>query len=484
MATLASVSTSAQSTYSVDLHSKLLNVASPRIPGYDMATNGTVYMQVAVVAPDALYKEKTPFIIANQHSLITIKDLSSYGGDKCCGAVAYASKNSNGEWVNRGFAGTSFATYQFGFCSSVTITYYNYGASPTITAPVKYASTTKSSTDASGLAISSVTYNFEMPTNTFNLEILPVDKVIKSGTVYNKYVSRANAFGTALDTFVKSYKSETQTYDFHLTNARFFVIKSISFTEYSPAEEAQQQEEKKDQLSELIAKTKELEDNVFDLNRDGHVNIADVTEEINAVLHPQDANGHEGVNLGLPSRTIWATMNVGATSPEDAGIYFSWAETSGKSSYNEEDYKYKVTNGIGFTNYWNDKSTELALSDDAANKNWGGSWRMPSKADLEELTKECKWELINDGAKYVYKVTGPNGRYIYLPGAGAKAYNMGGWFDNTPMYWSRSLTDDYEPCFLSGRVVMYNYSDLSGAEVIGTTTCRCYGMPVRAVMGR
>ena len=47
----------------------------------------------------------------------------------------------------------------------------------------------------------------------------------------------------------------------------------------------------------------------------------------------EQANGHEYVDLGLPSGTLWATCNVGASKPEDYGDYFAWGETKKKDVY-------------------------------------------------------------------------------------------------------------------------------------------------------
>ena len=107
-------------------------------------------------------------------------------------------------------------------------------------------------------------------------------------------------------------------------------------------------------------------------------------------------NGHEYVDLGLPSGTLWATCNVGATTPEECGEYFAWGETTPKSSYTWENYKYgsyydeltkyccDANSGYnGFT----DNLTTLQAIDDAATINWGGGWHTPTQAQLEELLR-------------------------------------------------------------------------------------------------
>lgn len=162
---------------------------------------------------------------------------------------------------------------------------------------------------------------------------------------------------------------------------------------------------------------------------------------------------HEWVDLGLPSGTLWATCNVGASCPEEYGDYFSWGETVPKTTYDWGHYKYnrgsgKMTKyctvesfGInGFT----DGLTELLPEDDAATANWGSEWQMPSLAQIEELvdasytTKE--WTVLNGfiGKKITSK---RNGNWIFLPAAGyyeSMILNREGNFGG---YWSRSLSE-------------------------------------------
>lgn len=155
-------------------------------------------------------------------------------------------------------------------------------------------------------------------------------------------------------------------------------------------------------------------------------------------------NGHEYVDLGLPSGLKWATCNIGASVPEQIGNYYAWGETDTKTSYDYDNYKY-YDNGYTKYTYWYedcsgtpDKKATLDLSDDAARKNWGGRWRMPTKEEAEELGSNCTYtETTINGVK-VYKITGPNGSYIIMP------YNS--WMYGTklggspwcPMVWTSS----------------------------------------------
>lgn len=103
--------------------------------------------------------------------------------------------------------------------------------------------------------------------------------------------------------------------------------------------------------------------------------------------HPMTGteNGHVWVDLGLPSGTKWATMNVGANSPEESGDFFAWGETSMKNDYGWENQKYWIDDSVKFSKYVTnsqygnkDGKKELDLEDDAAYVNWGKGWRMPS----------------------------------------------------------------------------------------------------------
>ena len=137
-------------------------------------------------------------------------------------------------------------------------------------------------------------------------------------------------------------------------------------------------------------------------------------------------NGHEYVDLGLPSGLKWATCNVGATAPEEYGDYFAWGETETKATYDLSNYKWCNGTYESMTKYCTnseygivDNKTTLELSDDAARVNWGGSWRMPTKAEQDELrnTDNCTWEWTTQNGVNGYKVTSKkNGNSIFLPG--------------------------------------------------------------------
>ena len=145
-------------------------------------------------------------------------------------------------------------------------------------------------------------------------------------------------------------------------------------------------------------------------------------------------SGHGYVDLGLPSGLKWATCNVGASSPEDYGDYFAWGETSPKAEYTWE-------NSVTYGEQMSDISGNAQY--DAATANWGGSWRMPTKEQMEELVEHCEWEWTQVNEVNGAKVIGPNGSSIFLPAAG---YRLGSSLFNDGDYgyfWSSTPGDDY-----------------------------------------
>ncbi|MBQ2447953.1 MAG: InlB B-repeat-containing protein, partial [Bacteroidales bacterium] len=192
-------------------------------------------------------------------------------------------------------------------------------------------------------------------------------------------------------------------------------------------------------------------------------------------------NGYEWVDLGLPSGLKWATCNVGATSPEGYGDYFAWGETSPKSNYAWSTYKYCNGSSSTLTKYNTnssngtvDNKTTLDLSDDAARANWGGQWRMPTKAEQDELRNNCTWAWNTENGVNGYQVTSkPNGNSIFLPAAGLR-HGTSVVFDGSYGHvWSSSLNESspsfaYTLTFDLGSVCWLDYG-------------RYYGLTVRAV---
>ena len=197
-------------------------------------------------------------------------------------------------------------------------------------------------------------------------------------------------------------------------------------------------------------------------------------------------NGHEYVDLGLPSSLKWATCNVGANKPEEYGDYFAWGETEAKQEYIIENYKNvrvirkkrvlgigekaKLEYIIGFDISGNPQY-------DVARKNWGGSWRMPTKAELEELKKKCRWEWTIQNGVNGCKVTGPNGNSIFLPAAGSRCGSSLGRDGSYGRYWS-STPDEYFFIFDDNA---YSLTFGGGREYVNWYCTRSHGLTVRPI---
>ena len=200
-------------------------------------------------------------------------------------------------------------------------------------------------------------------------------------------------------------------------------------------------------------------------------------------------NGHEYVDLGLSSGILWATCNVGASSPEGYGDFFAWGDTqgyassevgsgSGQKAFAWADYNFNPSgDGSTFTKYnSSDGKTTLDIEDDAARVNMGGEWQMPTKADFEELIAATSSEAttINGVAGYLF-TSKTNGNALFIPYAGyavdGSVYDTG----NIGSVWSSSLDD--------GDVYYAYCLDVPGKEGPGVDGLdRCAGLSVRGVV--
>lgn len=142
------------------------------------------------------------------------------------------------------------------------------------------------------------------------------------------------------------------------------------------------------------------------------------------------------IDLGLS--VLWANFNVGASAPEEYGLYTGWADPTGnKTADNLNEYPSS-----------NPPSEISATEYDIARVQWGDGWRLPTKDEFSELSK-CTWEAeTRNGIKGV-KLTGNTGKSIFLPWGGfyytGKAYyiqeeghywtgNLGGYTGNSHAY--------------------------------------------------
>lgn len=184
--------------------------------------------------------------------------------------------------------------------------------------------------------------------------------------------------------------------------------------------------------------------------------------------------GHEWVDLGLSVK--WATCNIGADRPTDYGDYFAWGETATKKEYS-------ITNCATC-----DLSPNILLSSiagksrfDAARSKWGGSWRLPTEEEMDELREKCEWTWTSRDNKNGYLVTGPSGESIFLPAGGFRCDDLeegvlqrgaaGDYWTSKPVY----LADEEEdPAATS----LYFRIDLVSSDGFGK---RHFGMLIRPV---
>lgn len=150
---------------------------------------------------------------------------------------------------------------------------------------------------------------------------------------------------------------------------------------------------------------------------------------------------YEYVDLGLS--VMWATCNIGAKIESETGERFAWGETETKDSFTWPSYKWYSNNT--FTKY-NDEDKLIVLEpcDDVASACLGGNWRMPTKAEMQELINNCTWtERTLDGARG-YEVTGPNGNAIFMPCSGQKEQSGSvTWGDHVYLWSSECREEDY-----------------------------------------
>ena len=198
-----------------------------------------------------------------------------------------------------------------------------------------------------------------------------------------------------------------------------------------------------------------------------------------AKFAPLPINGHEWVDLGLPSGLKWATCNVGASAPEDYGDYYRWGDTNNRGLCDWDVYKWCNDSYNSMTKYCTnrkygtvDNKTTLDPEDDAAHVEWGGTWRMPTLDEQKELLNNCTCTKTTQNGVVGYNVTGPNGNSIFLPAAGYGYKWVFNERDSSGYYWSSSLRSSRN----DGAYHLY-----FGSEAVTASSSRCYGMFVRPV---
>ena len=202
-------------------------------------------------------------------------------------------------------------------------------------------------------------------------------------------------------------------------------------------------------------------------------------------------NGHDYVEIG---GLKWATMNIGATKPEEYGLYFAWGDTQGytasqvgsgegKKYFGWVDYKYgngtSSPGDTGMTKYNStDGKTVLEAADDAAVVNWGGSWRMPTTAELQALgaAVNTAWTQVNNVYGILCTDKTDSSKTLFFPAAGlchnGRVRDLGEY----GYYWSSSLSTDR-------RKEAYYLGFSSSRADWGNNDYRYFGYAVRPVVG-
>ena len=192
-------------------------------------------------------------------------------------------------------------------------------------------------------------------------------------------------------------------------------------------------------------------------------------------------NGFEYVDLGLPSGTMWATCNVGATKPEDEGLLFQWGRTDGYR-YGDENNQFKIDNLTTASGKLYKENEILDLDDDAAHVNMGGKWRMPTNNQLKELINNTTHNAVTiNGVKGILLTSNINGQLMFIP--------FSGWWDDDNfdyagyygIMWSSQVqasnvdNNAYILSCYSGGVAGVGYTSVNYLDF------RSYGFSVRGV---
>ena len=197
-------------------------------------------------------------------------------------------------------------------------------------------------------------------------------------------------------------------------------------------------------------------------------------------------NGYKAVDLYLPSGTLWAACNVGASKPKDYGLYFQWGDTQGytadqvgtrrgQKKFSLYDYKWNPSaDGNVFTKYTTMKA-KLGLNDDAANANMGGDWHMPTPDQISELLNNTTntW-TTQDGVNGRLFTSKNNGKSIFIPAAG---YASGG-----SLYDSGGEADVWSSTLKESSVNYGRYLSFDSYNVNLRSDYRSYGFSVRGVL--
>lgn len=217
------------------------------------------------------------------------------------------------------------------------------------------------------------------------------------------------------------------------------------------------------------------------------VNVKNMAKNINS-------NGFDYVDLGLPSGTLWATQNVGASKPSDYGLYFQWGDADGytadqvgfgskqkKFADDFSDYKWYLSGEgieIKFKKYTT-KGATLELEDDAAHVNMGGNWHMPTPTQIQELIDNTTntWETLDGVGGKLFTSKKDTSTSIFIPTAGCASHGSFKYNGSIGYVWS-SILSTFN--VFDGQYFYFGLSDFPVGQYEWT---RSEGLSVRGVLG-
>ena len=197
--------------------------------------------------------------------------------------------------------------------------------------------------------------------------------------------------------------------------------------------------------------------------------------------------GHEYVDLGLPSGTLWATCNVGATSPYEKGQCFAWGEVEPREDFSWQSYKFFKGVANGGWAILEDIGSDISGTEyDAARHQWGNGWRLPNEKERYELKMRCWAKLTTENGVNGYRIYGPNEHNIFLPLSG-----FGTWYGEKNScdsiaggYWTGADDVQYDAGHNPIEPSNWGWSlfvNLHGGFTPATTV-KAYGLTIRAVV--
>ena len=203
--------------------------------------------------------------------------------------------------------------------------------------------------------------------------------------------------------------------------------------------------------------------------------VAYITDETKVIYNIViNTNGYtDYVDLGLPSGTLWSTMNLGAQSSSDVGDYLAWGEFYTKENYSLDYYELYNSRMGGYDPYgYFDNKTVLDLSDDVVNSTLGGSWHIPTRDQWQEILDNTTMTPATGGLT----VEGPNGNTMFLPATGFMMDNELT-ESSTLVYMCNEVDSSFENSYL---FILDESNQYLGINNI----FRYYGYAIRPVAGK